>query len=458
VKTTDNIFLDKSISEIHKGFIDRNINPIDVAHACITRYEALEDRYLAWVCFDKESLLNQANVSKDHIDTGKHIRSLEGIPVGVKDIFNTMKFPTQMGSPIWKGFTPGNDARVVYQTKNAGGVIPGKTVTAEFAVHTLDKTLNPHDVSRTPGTSSSGSAVAIALGMVPVALGTQTAGSIVRPASFCGVYGCKPSFGLIPRTGMLKTTDSLDTIGFFVARCDDLVRVFDSIRVYGPNYPFSHEALKDITRQNKSEDRPWRIALARTHTWQYAFDYAKSALLQWAKKLSEHKSIEIIETDLPEATINAHSIHSVIYDKTLSYYFKEEYNKSVLVSPIMKEIIRRGNEISVQQYHDALKEQERLCHIMDKYLEGFDAMISLSTAGEAPLRSITEYQDPALIWTMTHLPVVCAPAFISPAALPFGVQLVARKYNDYLLFKLIAHLRSLELLPPSTNPMFKFVD
>jgi Asp-tRNA(Asn)/Glu-tRNA(Gln) amidotransferase A subunit family amidase len=458
VKTTANIFLDKSISEIHEGFLSKNIDPIDVAHVCIRQYEALESKYHAWVCFDKESLLDQANASKDNIDAGKDIRSLEGIPIGVKDIFNTMEFSTQMGSPIWKGFTPGNDARVVYQVKKAGGVIPGKTVTAEFAVHTLDKTMNPHDVSRTPGTSSSGSAVAIALGMVPVALGTQTAGSIVRPASFCGVYGCKPSFGLIPRTGTLKTTDSLDTIGFFVARCDDLLRVFDSIRVYGPNYPFSYEALRDLSRQNKPEGRPWRIALARTHTWQYAFDYAKSALLQWAKKLSEDKSIEIIEADLPEITINAHTTHSVIYDKTLSYYFKEEYKKSELVSPIMNEIIRRGNEISIQEYHDALKEQERLCHAMDRYMQGFDAMISLSTAGEAPLRAITENQDPALLWTMSHLPIVSAPAFISPNGLPFGVQVVARRYNDYLLFKFIAHLRSLELLPPSPNPMYNFAD
>lgn len=458
MKKTSNIFFNKSISEIQEGFIKKNINPIDIAYACIERYEALEDRYHAWVCFDKEGLLYKARVSKDYIDAGNDIRPLEGIPIGIKDIFNTMEFPTQMGSPLWKNFTPGNDARVVDSVKAAGGIIPGKTVTAEFAVHTLNETLNPHDITRTPGTSSSGSAVAIALGMVPIALGTQTAGSIVRPASFCGVYGCKPSFGLIPRTGTLKTTDSLDTIGFFTARCDDLVRVFDSIRVHGPDYPFSYNALRDKARQNKLENRPWRIALVRTHTWQYAFDYAKSALLKWAKKLSEDKLIEIIEADLPEEINNAHAIHSVIYDKTLSYYFEEEYRKSELVSPIMNEIIKRGNGISIRQYHDALKEQEKLCHVMDSYLQGFDAMISLSTAGEAPLRDTTENPDPALIWTMTHLPVVSAPVFVSPNRLPFGVQLVARKYNDYRLFKFISYLRSLDLLPSSTNPILEFVD
>lgn len=458
MKKTSNIFLNKNISEIQNGFIKQEINPIDIAYACIERYEALEGRYHAWVCFDKELLLDRARVSKDYIDAGKDIRPLEGIPVGIKDIFNTMEYPTQMGSPLWKDFTPGNDARVVYSVKAAGGIIPGKTVTAEFAVHTLNETLNPHDITRTPGTSSSGSAVAIALGMVPVALGTQTAGSIVRPASFCGVYGCKPSFGLIPRTGTLKTTDTLDTIGFFTSRCDDLVRVFDSIRVHGPDYPFSYKALRDKARQNKPENRPWRIALVRTHAWQYAFDYAKSALLKWAMKLSEDKLIDIIEEDLPEEINNAHAIHSVIYDKTLSYYFEEEHRKSELVSPIMNEIIMRGSAISIRQYHDALKEQERLCHIMDICFQGYDAIISLSTAGEAPLRDITENPDPALIWTMTHLPVVSAPAFISPNGLPFGVQVVARRYNDYLLFKFITYLCSRDLLPSSTNPTLKFTD
>lgn len=448
-----NIFLNKSIEEIHACYRDGTLDPAELAQICIDRVTELEGRCHAWVCFDKEILLKQADEIKRRLQKGEAIRLLEGIPMGIKDIINTKELPTQMGSPIWKDFTPGNDARVVYNVRNAGGMIPGKTVTAEFAVHTLGETLNPHDVTRTPGTSSSGSAVAVALGMVPVALGTQTAGSIVRPASFCGVYGCKPSFGTIPRTGMLKTTDSLDTFGFFTSRFRDLARVFDVLKVHGPDYPLSYHAFNDKLRQNKPEGRHWKVAFVRTHTWNYAYNYAKDAIVSWARKLSDARDIEIVETDLPSEMEHAHEIHATIYDKTLSYYFKEEYKKAELVSPIMNEIIRRGNELSVKQYLKALKEQEKLCHIMDNFMQQFDALISLSTAGEAPLREDTEKPDPALMWTMTHLPSISAPVFTSPGGLPFGVQLVARKYNDLLLFKFSSYLRSMDILPAGVNPL-----
>ena len=160
------------------------------------------------------------------------------VPFGVKDIFNTIDLKTEMGSETWKDHNAGNDARVVSVLRHQGYTPIGKTVTAEFAVHHLNKTKNPHSIDKTPGTSSSGSAVAVATGMVPFALGTQTAGSIIRPASFCGVWGMKPSFGLIPRTGSLKTTDSLDTIGFLSSYGTDMREILNLLRVKGPNYPF----------------------------------------------------------------------------------------------------------------------------------------------------------------------------------------------------------------------------
>lgn len=450
---TNNLFYEYSISDIHRGFRNKTIDPLDVAQACIDRYEQLDQQYHAWVCFNKDLLLEQAQSVKIRIERGESIRPLEGIPVGIKDIFNTIDFPTQMGSPLWKDFTPGNDARVVYNAKNAGCLTPGKTITAEFAVHTLNETLNPHNIDLTPGTSSSGSAVAVALGMVPVALGTQTAGSIVRPASFCGVYGCKPSFGFIPRTGMLKTTDSLDTIGYFSSKFNDLELLFDVLRVHGHNYPFSHKAITDNHRQSKPTNRPWRVALVRTHTWKYASNYAKDALISWAKSLSSH-NIDIIEAELPEVMIRSHQVHEKIYDKTLSYYFTEEHNKKELVSPIMNEIIRRGKELPVADYLSALQEQETLCHAMDSFLQGYDAMISLSTADAAPRRGTEESPDPALMWTLTHLPVISAPIFATPQGLPFGAQLTARRFNDRLLFKFGAHLRSADLIPDSPHPLY----
>jgi Asp-tRNA(Asn)/Glu-tRNA(Gln) amidotransferase A subunit family amidase len=203
----------------------------ELVDSCLARIEELEPRIGAWACTDPDLARSRA----DELDARKKVGSggagpLFGLPIGVKDVFNTARFPTAMGSPIWNGFTPGNDARVVSDLELADAVIMGKTVTAEFAVHYPGKTVNPYDYERSPGTSSSGSAAAVACQMVPLALGTQTAGSTIRPASFTGIYGYKPTFGLIPRTGILKTLDTLDHVTFF-ARCSaDLRLVMDATR------------------------------------------------------------------------------------------------------------------------------------------------------------------------------------------------------------------------------------
>jgi Asp-tRNA(Asn)/Glu-tRNA(Gln) amidotransferase A subunit family amidase len=444
-------FTVSSIADILDGYASGSVTAVDVARICVERVESLDGKYRAWTCFDADNLVRQAAEIDDRIRSGAAVRPLEGIPVGVKDIFNTADFPTQMGSPIWKGFTPGNDARSVFNLKRAGALIPGKTETAEFAVHALGDTVNPHDPLRTPGTSSSGSAVAVALGMVPVALGTQTAGSIVRPASFCGVYGCKPSFGLIPRTGVLKTTDSLDTIGFLVAHSTDLVRVFDALRVHGADYPISNRALADPRRQQRPRPK-WRVGLVRTHVWELAPAYARESLLAWAHRLETLPDVDVVDLELPAEMEAAHEVHATIYDRTLAYYFKQEFKMHELVSPIMYEIIRHGHQISVPQYETALREQERLAASMDELLKGYDIIVSLSTAGAAPLRDEREVPDPALMWTMTHLPVVSAPAFESPGGLPFGVQLAARRYNDYLLFGFVDLLREMQIIPQGAWP------
>jgi Asp-tRNA(Asn)/Glu-tRNA(Gln) amidotransferase A subunit family amidase len=440
------LFVDYSICEIIEKIGHKKISPTEVSRVALENIKELDPKYFAWITYGDEVLFEQERNQNQIFGTNRS-NLLENIPVGVKDVFNTTDFPTQMGSPLWKNFTPGNDARTVFNLKRQGAVIIGKTVTAEFAVHTLGKTLNPYDITKNPGTSSSGSAVAISLGMVPVTTGTQTAGSIVRPASFCGVYGCKPSFGTIPRTGTLKTTDSLDTIGFFTIHQKDLRRVFDSLRVHGRNYPISDAALTNPTRQIKPKGQPWRVGLIRTHTWQHAPQYAKDVLEGFFKKLSKQKGIRIVEADLPREMDQAHQIHKIIYNKSLSYYFKGEYNISDFVSPIMNNLIKSGQEIRIENYMKAIKAQNELISQMDSYFKDFDILISLSTAGEAPLRDTVELPDPALMWTLTHLPVVSVPNFCSPGGMPFGMQVVARKYNDYLLFSFLDQLQSMQIIP-----------
>jgi Asp-tRNA(Asn)/Glu-tRNA(Gln) amidotransferase A subunit family amidase len=447
------MFREKSIAEIHRSFLNGDLDPVAVAKESIARCRKFDPEFHAWVCFDPDLLIDAAKVVKERLVKKESLRLLEGIPIGVKDVFNTADFPTQMGSPLWQGFTPGNDARIVYYLRNAGGIVAGKTVTAEFAVHALNETINPHNPELTPGTSSSGSAVAVSLGMVPVALGTQTGASIIRPASFCGIYGFKPSFGLLPRTASLKTTDSLDTIGFFVSHPDDLRRVLDVTRVHGPNFPLSYQALKDPARQVKPAGQPWRVALIRTHTWDRAPSYAQDALRDFANKLDACGGVELSDVCLPPEMTQAHEVHATIYDKSLSYYFSEEYRSHERISPIMKDMIQSGERISVADYHQALSMQNQLVDAMDDFFSDYDVAICLSTAGEAPPRNVLEAPDPALMWTLTHLPALSVPIFVSPNGQPFGMQVVARKYNDLLMLDFISQLRSLGMIPSGPQPL-----
>ena len=224
----------------------------------------------------------------------------------------------------------------------------------------------------------------------------------------------------------------------------------------GPNFPLSFRALKDLDRQSKPKNRPWKIGLVKTHTWVNAPEYAKNSLLKFAHKLSSQKEIDLVEVELPSDMGKTHEVHSIIYEKSLSYYFKNEHTTHSKVSPIMNKMIERGQKISTEKYHAALEFQNILIEIMDEHMKSFDALICLSTAGSAPLREITENPDSALMWTMTHLPSISAPVFKSPTGEPFGLQIIGRKYNDHLLTNLIEYLISIELIPQHPYPKLNF--
>ena len=430
----------------------RDFSSVELIRACLDRIERLDPAVQAWVHVAPELALQQAEAADRKIAAGQGGK-LCGVPVGVKDIFNTRDMPTQMGSPIWKGFTPGNDARVVHYLRLADAVIPGKTVTAEFAVHAPGPTRNPHHPDHMPGTSSSGSAAATAAYMLPLALGTQTAGSIIRPASYCGVLGFKPSFGLIPRTAMLKTTDTLDTVGVFARSVEDLELIFEVIRVHGGDYPLSEAAFSDSARQNKGT-RPWRVGLLKGPKWDSAEPYAQQALEDFGRRLAGVPDVEVEAVTLPESFCRAHEIHATIYDRTLAYYFREEFSAHTLVSPIMYEIVERGNRINLDQYKKALAEQHALSSELDDILaERWDIIVDLSTGGEAPkgLNS-NDRLDNCLIWTLCGVPTINLPVFAGPLGLPFGAQIFARRYNDYLLLNFAKHLRQTGVLHEGTHP------
>lgn len=412
------------------------ISARSVAEQFIERTRSINPHVEAWVALDEEYYLAQAN----EVDKNKLKGRLAGVPVGVKDIFNTEVYPTQMGSPIWKGHKAGNDARCVNYVRREQGIIAGKTDTAEFAVHMPGLAINPWNPTHVTGTSSGGSAVAVATAMVPVALGTQTAGSTIRPASWCGVYGMKPSFGLIPRTGVLKTTDTLDNIGYYGRDSKDLQLMLDVLRVRGNNYPIMEKQLLKYSIKKKN----WRVALVRGHLWDEAPEYVKENMETLASDINSLDNVEVIELELPESTTNAHSLHRRIYNPCLNYYFREELqDHSELISETFMSLVNDGKSIPPEDYVVALNEQEHLAQDLDSYFcnNDIDIIIHHSSNGSAPVEKEPEInQDLNLLWTLSWIPVINVPKFKCPQNLPYGFQIIGPRYSDYSILNFLEYL------------------
>lgn len=414
----------------------KQISPRELVSIFLDTIKQKDSLLQAWEYINEEAIERQLR-KLETLDPDKH--SLWGLPIGIKDIYNTFDMPTQMGSPIWKDFTPGNDARIVHYLRRQGAVILGKTTTAEFAVHYQNKTRNPHDLKRSPGTSSSGSAVAVAADMVPVAFGSQTAGSIGRPASYCGVYGYKPTFGILPRVGVLKTADSLDTLGFFTKSARDIKLILDASRVSGKNYEYVHEYLD---KYQGTHQKPFKIAILQHPKWHLTSDFAKEQFSNFCKTLN-HQNFLIKEISYPKSMNDIHEIHGLIYNKTLSYYFREEFKQGTLVSPIFHDIITQGQKTTLEEFKQALAKQAHLTQELHDYFSQYDIILTLSTADEAPIGLTTpDIPDSNLIWTFLGMPCISAPLLKGKHNLPLGILAIAPKYKDYSLIEFVQTLSS----------------
>ena len=401
------------------------LSPPKVFQHLKERIEKTEPKVRAWAHLDFSST---EKISKQFasVDCKK---KLHGIPVGIKDVLNTADFHTEMGSPIWKGFTPGNDARVVSDLKYENGYVMGKTQTSEFAVHALTETRNPHDLKRVPGTSSSGSAAAVAAGMVPVSLGTQTGGSVIRPASYCGIFGYKPSFGLVPRTGVLKTTDTLDTIGWFARSIEDISLIFEIVRVKGLDYPYVDRNVK-ASKFGKT----LKVGLFKGPKWKFASREAADQILKFADNLEKSGRFLVTEFEMPEHDEIMES-HETIYCKALSYYFKSEVrNSRTDITSVLSGMLDKGDLISPAKYLEEIERQAAISASFDKKLD-VDVIIGLTAAGEAPLLMDSDIPDSCWPWTYLGMPVINLPIFSGRNGLPVGLQLTSRKYSDYKVLK-----------------------
>lgn len=405
---------------------------VGVTEACLARIAAIEDGVEAWTFLDPEHARRQAATATSG--------PLAGVPVGIKDIFATRDMPTENGSHLHAGRRPEHDAAVVERLRAAGAVIMGKTVTTEFATFTPGKTRNPHDPSRTPGGSSSGSAAAVAAGMVPLALGSQTNGSVIRPASYCGVYGFKPTFGLISRRGMTIQSQSCDQVGFFARSLEDLALLGDVLIGHDPADPATRPMARSTLAGGLARGRSTapRLAFAPTPVWPEAEPATRAAFTDLAERLA------IPTLALPAAFDEAIEVHRQISWAELAHHLAPEYQAGPGgLSDRLRGMIEAGQAVSAPAYLAACATMRELRDAIARVFAEVDAIVTPATTGEAPL-GLASTGSPIFctIWTLLGTPTLSLPLLTGPAGMPLGVQLVGQCGSDAALLATAARLEA----------------
>jgi Asp-tRNA(Asn)/Glu-tRNA(Gln) amidotransferase A subunit family amidase len=363
---------------------------------------------------------------------------LSGLCLGVKDIFATIESRTSMGTDdsTWVGTTGSFDARVVSKLRNNGATIIGKNKTAEFAVHEPTNTVNPRNHSLTPGTSSSGGAAAVAAGHVSISLASQTAGSIARPASYCGVIGFKPSFGELPRTGVLKTTESFDTVGIIGNSITNIRSVFETARVNDLNHPLH------IKQSINSLKNP-RILLAIGADFDDANEEIRNLAIEKIRDFTRETQQNFLTNFSKINFKELRACHNIIYAKELSYFLKHEVEFGS-VSKGLREFTEYGDRISIDEYNKMLTLLSMQRKVANSELRN-TVIFALSAANEAPSNGKPDVMDSNLFWTALGLPQISLPLLISKDHNPIGLSLVAAKGSDSSLLDL-----ALDLFPGKT--------
>lgn len=411
------------------------ISAEELTRACLERIQAREEDVRAWTFLDPELALSQAREADQRRRRGEALGPLHGLPVGVKDIFDTRDMPTEDGTVLHQGRTPSQDATAVARLREAGAVILGKTVTTELATYHPGPTRNPHNPEHTPGGSSSGSAAAVAAGMCPLALGTQTNGSVIRPAAYCGVFGYKPSFGLIPRHRVLQQSRPLDQVGVFARNLPDLALLAETLMGYDPLDPDTRQQARPALQKLVSEEPPVppRIGLLEGLSWEQTDDEVRGGFAELAEQLGDH----VERVSLPpgmEAMLDA---HRTLMEADLALSFEREYQRGrEQLSSSLQQQIERGQAITAVAYHKALNLREEARAALTPLFQRLDALITPAVTGAAPL-GLEATGSPVFCtpWTFLGAPALNLPLLQSESGLPIGVQLVAGPYDDARLLR-----------------------
>ena len=390
---------------------DGRVRPAELMEACLARIAAREPLVRAFAWFDAGAARRAAVAPPPGL--------LHGLPIGVKDVLDTSDMPSEYGSPIWRGWRPRADAAAVAWARAAGGVVIGKTVTTEFATRKPGSTANPHNLKHTPGGSSSGSAAGVADGYFPLAYGTQTAGSVIRPAAFCGVVGYKPSYGMINRCGMKLMSESLDTVGVMARSIADCAMFAGAV------------AGHDLGDPEVRPERAPRVGICRSPAWGGALPETQELLPRIATALAR-AGASVVDRELSpavEAIADAHPI--VMNSESARALGWELANARDRISEGLRERLDFGlsqTETAVAEAHAAFERAQRE---FPASMQGLDALVTPSAPGQAPA-GLEWTGDPAfnLIWTSLHVPCVTVPAGAGPDGLPLGIQIVTRIGED----------------------------
>jgi len=407
-----------------------DISSVDLCKTYIKRIDKYEKDVKAWAFFDKKVLLEKAEEADDYRKSGKPIGLLHGLPVAVKDIVGTLDMPTECGTVFRKKMSSSQDAEVVNLLKTAGAIIMGKTETAELAYIHPAKTRNPHDYTRTPGGSSSGSAAAIAAHMTHLSIGSQTGGSIIRPASYCGVVGYKPSYGLISRSGVLKTSEKLDTIGVFGKTVEDVALLAKTLikkDLYDPaTIHFAADDMLEVCKKGPIFEP--KFIFYKTDKWKNIDKESQKAFEFLIKNFK--KNIEVFDT--PSYFKDIPGYHQIIHETDLAnnfqVYYKKDKNK---LSKEMRDAIGRGMKYSAKEYTDAIDFMKQSYESYKEVFEDYHGVITPSASGVADKGlTSTGSADFQKIWTYLGLPTISLPLLTGENNLPLGVQLVGNKLDD----------------------------
>jgi Asp-tRNA(Asn)/Glu-tRNA(Gln) amidotransferase A subunit family amidase len=398
--------------------------------------EATEAELQAWTYLDPEHALAQARAADEERRSGAPLGPLHGVPVGLKDIIDTADMPTENGSPLHAGRTPARDAAVVERLRAAGAVLLGKTVTTEFAGRAPGKTRNPVNPAHTPGGSSSGSAAAVAASQVPLAVGSQTGGSVIRPAAYCGVFGFKPTHGLISRHGMFQLSRSLDHVGVFARTLEDVALLAEVLVGFDARDPDSRASAHPPYSEIAASEPPIPplLAFVKTARWEQVDPDAREAFAELVEFLGDR----VEELDLGEPAVQALEWHRIILDSEMAANLDWAWEGGrARLSPSMVERLARGREVRARDYLQALMRRPALNAGFDElFAQRYDAILTPAASGTAP-RGLESTGDPAFnaVWTLCGMPALTVPLMQGENGLPLGVQLVGPRLGDARLLR-----------------------